>query len=86
MAESIHSITYYNNEPMPGREVKNLPAIFTPKRRDAGNKKQDSHRNAENHKNSKPSNRKEVNAMKGLEIAVIIIGCGMKILEVLEEA
>ena len=27
-----------------------------------------------------------VNAMKGLEIAVIIIGCGIKILEVLEEA
>ena len=60
--------------------------FFTPKRRDAGNKKQDSHRNTGNHKNSKPSNRKEVNAMKGLEIAVIIIGCGMKILEDLEEA
>lgn len=30
--------------------------------------------------------REGVNAMKGLEIAVIIIGCGIKILEVLEEA
>lgn len=29
---------------------------------------------------------KEVNVMKGLEIAIIIIGCGIKILEVLEEA
>lgn len=29
---------------------------------------------------------KEVDIMKGLEIAVIIIGCGIKILEVLEEA
>lgn len=27
----------------------------------------------------------EVDTMKGLEIAVIIIGCGIKILEVLEE-
>ncbi len=32
------------------------------------------------------STGKEVNIMKGLEIAVIIIGCGIKIFEVLEEA
>lgn len=74
---------------MPGREVKNLPAkldFFTPQRRDAGNNKQDSHRNTGNHKYSKTSNRKEVNAMKGLEIAIIILGCGMKIFEVLERS
>lgn len=59
--------------------------FFTPKRRDAGNQKQDSHRNTGNHKNSKLT-WKGVDIMKGLEIAIIIIGCGMKILEVLEEA
>lgn len=59
--------------------------FFMPKRRDARNQKQDSHRNTGNHKN-KPTHRKEVDTMKGLEIAIIIIGCGMKILEVLEEA
>lgn len=31
------------------------------------------------------SQGKEADAMKGLEIAILIIGCGIKILEVLEE-
>lgn len=81
MEESGSSVTYYYNEPMTGREDKNLPAIFTPKRRDAGNQKQGSHRNTANQ-----HTKEGVDAMKGLEIAVIIIGCGIKILEVLEEA
>lgn len=48
--------------------------------------KRDSHGKTGNHKNSREIYRKEVDTMKGLEIAVIIIGCGIKILEVLEES
>lgn len=85
MAVSMYSITYYNNESENEQEGQNLPAIFMPKRRDARKQKQDRHGKTGNHKYSKPTH-KEVNVMKGLEIAVIIIGCGIKILEVLEEA
>lgn len=39
MKDTRYSITYYNNEPISGREDKNLPAIFVPKRRDARQKR-----------------------------------------------
>ena len=38
MTEFKDKVTYYYNEPIPGREDKNLPAIFMPKRRDAKNR------------------------------------------------
>lgn len=73
MKDFRSSTIYYYNETILWQEGYNLPAIFLPKRRDAKTRTGNKH------------TMKGVSKMKGLEIAVIIISCGMKLLEIMDE-